>query len=81
MPAFRMKAFETYIENLAEFALNAINRRIVTDKNYNIDAVLDGELNRQFRSYVPVKTRRRVGAFFTGSKLAERISCDLLKKY
>ena len=36
-------------------------------------AALDGEASRELRKIISLKTRRRYGAFFTGSKLAARL--------
>jgi hypothetical protein len=73
-----MKAFEVYVDRLQSIALDAIDGFGAQININNIKAILDGEVARQFRSYVPLKTRRRSGAFFTGRKLARRLSREAL---
>jgi hypothetical protein len=81
MGAPQMKAFEVYVDRLQSIALDALDGFGAQTNTDNIEAILDGEVARKFRSYVPLKTRRRFGAFFTGRSLAGRLSrkslCDI----
>ena len=76
-----MKAFEVYVDRLQSIALDAMDGFGTQINTNNVKAILDGEVARKFRSYVPLKTRRHLGAFFTGRSLARRLSrqslCDI----
>lgn len=64
-------AYGTYVARLKTLASE--NQR-ADGWNERADAALDGEASRELRKVIALKTRRRYGAFFTGSKLAARLA-------
>ncbi len=65
-----MKAFRPYVEQLESMATQpAIEGN---DWTKSVALALDGEPGRQLAGVLSLKTRRRIGAFFTGRTLARR---------
>ncbi|MDA7980146.1 MAG: SAM-dependent methyltransferase [Pirellulales bacterium] len=65
-----MKAFAPYAEQLRQMVCSWATSRPSDER---IHASLNGEVKRELRQRVPIKTLRRSGVFFTGSNLAERL--------
>lgn len=68
-----IKTFGAYLNSLENLAYNVISRYVAKKRSNRIRPILDGEVAKQFRSRVPLETRRSAGAFFTGTKLARRL--------
>ena len=62
-------AYRTYIADLKDLAGDS---RRADDWDKRAVAALNGQASIELRRVIPLKTRRRVGAFFTGSELAGR---------
>lgn len=73
-----MNGFGVYVNGLDRLAADVLVGFPAQNKLYNIKAILDGEVAREFRTRVPLKTRRSAGAFFTSTKLARRLSGKVL---
>lgn len=71
-----MEEFAEYVKRVASIVqrLTEGRRQIETAA---ITPILDGEPSRELRKLVSLETRRRDGAFFTGSILADRIGKDV----
>ncbi len=79
MSGRQIKAFEPYVSGLERFAANLLDGfGAKKGRCNNIRLILDGEVAREFRACVPLKFRRSAGAFFTGTKLAKRLSSQVL---
>jgi len=63
-----------YVSTLRELATKATNE---SEWNVRCHAVLNGEANKQIRLAIPLRTRRKFGAFFTGSELRKRLLSHL----
>jgi hypothetical protein len=63
-------AYQTYIAKLQALAREP---RRANDWNRRAIAALDGEASRELQDIISLNTRRRYGAFFTGSQLATRL--------
>jgi hypothetical protein len=68
-----IKTFGAYLNSLENLAYNVIRSYVAKKRSNRIRPILDGEVAKQFRSRVPLETRRSAGAFFTGTKLARRL--------
>lgn len=68
-----IKTFGAYLDSLENLAYNVIISYVAKKRFNRIRPILDGEVAMQFRSQVPLQTRRSAGAFFTGAKLARRL--------
>jgi hypothetical protein len=67
-----MKRYAQYVarlEKLARYGLGEVT---------SFEPSLDGEPNRELRRLVSLTARRRAGAFFTGSKLSDRMAAALV---
>jgi hypothetical protein len=62
-------AYRTYVADLKDLAGDS---RRADDWDERAVAALNGQASIELRRVIPLKTRRRVGAFFTGSELAAR---------
>ena len=74
----QIKGFGAYVDGLERLAADVLVGFPAQNKLYNIKPVFDGEVAREFRTRVPLKTRRSAGAFFTSTKLARRLSGKVL---
>ena len=63
-------AYRTYVAGLRDLAGEF---RRSNDWDKRAFAALNGQASLELRQVIPLKTRRRVGAFFTGSNLAARL--------
>jgi len=63
-------AYRTYVAGLRDLAGKF---RHSNDWDKRALAALNGQASVELRQVIPLKTRRRVGAFFTGSNLATRL--------
>ena len=63
-------AYRTYVAGLRDLAREF---RRSKDWDKRAFAALNGQASLELRQVIPLKTRRRVGAFFTGSNLAARL--------
>lgn len=63
-------AYRTYVSGLRDLA-GEFQRS--DDWNERAYAALNGQASLKLRQVIPLKTRRRVGAFFTGSELASQL--------
>jgi len=63
-------AYRTYVAELRDLAGEF---RRSNDWDKRAFAALNGQASLELRQVIPLKTRRRVGAFFTGSNLAARL--------
>ena len=61
-------AYRTYVAELREFARKSVRS---ADWEQQAFAALNGQASQRLQKTIALKTRRRVGAFFTGSHLAE----------
>jgi hypothetical protein len=69
----RQRGFAAYRAYVARLRGLAGERRRAADWNERAIAALDGQASLELRRAISLKTRRRFGAFFTGSSLAERL--------
>jgi hypothetical protein len=65
-----LTAYRSYVADLK--SLTVVSRR-PDNWNERADAALNGQASLELRRLISLKTRRRFGAFFTGSKLASRL--------
>ena len=75
-----MKAFEPYVRHLELLAESAKSLQSCARKDERVLAALDGEPAKKLRSLVRRDDLRSVGAFFTGTRLADRACGPLLSK-
>lgn len=61
--------YGSYVDSLIQLA----SRGYPGTSDDEVVAALDGQAARELRRMVPLRTRRRFGAFFTGSKLSQRL--------
>lgn len=59
-----------YISTLRDLARNSHNS---TDWHTRVTAALDGQASRELRRVAPLETRRKFGAFFTGTELGAKL--------
>ena len=69
---FRKRGFAAYRTYVADLKNLAGDSRRADDWDERAVAALNGQASVELRRVIPLKTRRRVGAFFTGSELAAR---------
>lgn len=69
----RQKGFSSYRTYVAKLRDLAGESQRTTDWDERAVAALNGEASLELRSVISLKTRRRFGAFFTGSELAARL--------
>lgn len=74
----QIRGFGAYVDGLERLAADVLLGFPAQNKLCNIKGILDGEVAREFRTRIPVRTRRRTGAFFTSAKLARRLSGKVL---
>jgi len=68
----QMRRFESYVRTLHSLVDEVSSNRSGSSSEKLI-ASLDGQPGSELRRLVPLRTRRRAGAFFTGSALAKRV--------
>ena len=78
MSGRQFKAFDSYVGSIETLADEALKDLEPSRTRANIRPILDGQLAREFRDNVPLETRRSAGVFFTGTKLARRLSREIL---
>ncbi len=65
--------YSAYVSKLKRLALESHR---VADWDVRVDAALNGQASVELRSVAPIETRRKFGAFFTGTDLgAQLIAC------
>lgn len=65
--------YSAYVSKLKRLSLESYR---VADWNTRVDAALNGQANVELRRVAPLETRRKYGAFFTGTDLGTKlISC------
>lgn len=72
-----MKEFKKYIDQVETFA-QGIEINTVSERNIFVEAVLNGEVSRKFRTTVPLNSRREHGVFFTNETLAKKTTHKFL---
>jgi hypothetical protein len=72
-----MLAYETYTLKLEKLVSEAIKLPSETLISERIVAALDGEPSQELRRAINAQNRREVGAYFTGSNLANKLSVSL----
>ncbi len=65
-----MKAFRPYVERLEDMAVSLPAQR--GDWTQRVASALNGEPGRELADVLSLRTRRKMGAFFTGVTLAQR---------
>jgi hypothetical protein len=70
---FRQRGFSAYGTYVAKLRGLAGESRRAADWNERAIAALNGQASLELRRVISLKTRRRFGAFFTGSELAARL--------
>jgi len=68
----QMRRFESYVQTLHSLVDEVSSNRRGSSSEKLI-ASLDGQPGSELRRLVPLRTRRRAGAFFTGRDLAKRV--------
>ncbi|MEN9575245.1 MAG: hypothetical protein RL514_3100 [Verrucomicrobiota bacterium] len=63
-------AYSAYVSQLKRLSLESHH---VADWNTRVEAALDGQAGVELRRVAPVETRRKFGAFFTGTDLGSRL--------
>jgi hypothetical protein len=74
VPSLILRPFAQYLRELETLARRAIAPGSPVDKDPSVRAVLNGQPNLKLRALVPANVRRSIGAFFTGGKLAGRLT-------
>ena len=69
----RQRGFTAYRKYVAGLRNLAGESKRPDDWNKRVDAALNGQASLELRQVIPLKKRRRFGAFFTGSNLAARL--------
>lgn len=64
-----MKTFEPHVDGLEQLAHEMLDGARQFPRS-RVAPMLDGQVASEFRTCVPLTTRRSAGAFFTGTKLA-----------
>lgn len=62
--------YSVYVSKLKRLALESHR---VADWNARVDAALNGQASVELRNVAPVETRRKYGAFFTGTDLGSKL--------
>ena len=62
--------YSAYVSTLKRLAVESHR---VADWNTRVDAALNGQASVELRRVAPVATRRKFGAFFTGTDLGSRL--------
>lgn len=67
-----MKRFERYVDSIESLAQAALTGHLPGDDE-QVEAILNGQVADRLRKAVGLKTRRRLGAFFTSTALRHRV--------
>ena len=62
--------YSAYVSDLGRLAAES---RLVTNWDVRVDSALNGQASIELRKAVSIETRRKFGAFFTGSNLREKL--------
>jgi hypothetical protein len=73
-----MKGYLSYMEEVESLARRALRAPSTTASDLGIIASLNGRAAAVLRAEVPLRTRRRYGAFFTGGDLSARSIAPLI---
>ena len=65
--------FSEYSAYVSALKRLAVESHRVADWNARVDAALNGQASAELRRLAPVETRRKFGAFFTGTNLGTRL--------
>jgi len=65
--------FSDYSAYVSTLKLLAVESHRVTDWDTRVEAALNGQASVELRRVAPVETRRKFGAFFTGTDLGSRL--------
>lgn len=76
-----MQEYAVYNKKLKKLLWQSTEVSLSNDFFKQIDAALDGQAGEELRQRVSIQKRRKNGAFFTGSKLAETLSKNFNPKY
>lgn len=75
-----IKPFDRYVYNLEDIASSLFKDHKIIRKNCHIKESLNGQPASALRYAVPLSDRRAGGIFFTGSKLARKVSSQLISE-
>ncbi len=67
-----MKAFDPYVSHLEELLVSSVCLAPNRNRQQMIRAALDGQPSLELRKHVPLHRLRAAGAFFTGSRMAQK---------
>lgn len=67
-----MQSFRPYVNYLEQMVAHTLEHGLLGLDDKNVSAVLDGQPTARLRDLVPLRTRKEVGAFFTGAVLAQQ---------
>src|SRR5260370_25793975 len=69
---WNMKAFNPYVSHLEELLLASVCLPVNAIRQKQVTAALDGQPSAELRKRVSLDRLRAAGAFFTGSRMAQR---------
>jgi len=69
----RLSPFSDYSACVSTLKRMAVESHRVADWNARVDAALNGQASAELRLVASVETRRKFGAFFTGTDLGSRL--------
>jgi len=73
-----MKGFSSYVQSLGQLLRSLLEEPHTKDNRHFLIQSLNGQPSVELRKSVPLKNRKADGVFFTGSKLAYRLTSDFV---